>query len=100
MRRCSQRRLRELDDRADRELERLITKRHDPRDGDALLEPSYAESVRRFNARQQEALREQWRAFHRDMSRLHSQLADEHASKAAKLEEETSTKQNGKVTYG
>ena len=34
-----------LDARADRELDRLITKRYDPRDGDALVEPSYAESV-------------------------------------------------------
>ena len=40
-----------MDDRADRELENLLTKRHDPRDGDALLGPSYAESVRRYNAR-------------------------------------------------
>jgi hypothetical protein len=34
-----------LDDRAGRELERLITKRHGPRDGDALLEPSYARAL-------------------------------------------------------
>jgi hypothetical protein len=35
-----------LDARAGRELERLIIKRHDPRDGEALLEPTCAESVR------------------------------------------------------
>ncbi len=79
----------DVNERADIELTRLIEKRHVPDDGAVLLEPSYLESVRRFNRRQQEALREQWRAFHRDMCRLHSQLADEHASKAAKLEEGT-----------
>jgi hypothetical protein len=54
-----------LDDRADLELGRLITKRHDPRDGDALLEPTYAESVRRYNTRVQAELREQWAEYHR-----------------------------------
>lgn len=40
-----------MDDRAHRELDRLITKRFNPHDGNTLLEPSYAESVRRYNAR-------------------------------------------------
>ena len=51
-------------ERADIELSRLIEKRHDPRDGDALLEPTYAASVRRFNARRQEEMRAAWAAFH------------------------------------
>ena len=54
-----------LDDRADRELDRLITKRHDPRDGGALLEPSYAESVRRYNARRREELDLERYEYHR-----------------------------------
>jgi hypothetical protein len=58
---CSPRRRKEpesLDDRTDIELDRLITKRYDPRDGDALLELSYAESIRRYNGKLQAALRE------------------------------------------
>ena len=81
------RRLRELDDRADIELEKLITKRHDPRDGDALLEPTYAESVRRFNARQEEN-RSEWGNFHEKMAQLHAWLSEEHAQKAKLCEDE------------
>ena len=61
-----------MDDRAGRELEKLITKRHDPRDGDALLEPSYAESVRRYNARREEENRSEWGNFHLKMAQLHA----------------------------
>jgi hypothetical protein len=77
-----------LDDRADGELERLITKRQDPRDGDALLEPTYAESVRRYNARREEEHRSEWGNFHAKMSRLHRWLATEHDRKAAQLVED------------
>jgi hypothetical protein len=77
-----------LDDRADRELERLITKRHDPRDGEALLEPTYADTVRRYNARREEEHRSEWGNFHERMSKLHAWLSEEHAAKAAKLYEE------------
>ena len=73
------RRLRELDNRADRELDRLIIKRHDQCDGDALLEPSYAESVRRYNAQHEEKNRSEWGNFHEKMSRLHAWLSEEHA---------------------
>jgi hypothetical protein len=81
-----------LDDRADRELEKLITKRHDPRDGDALLEPSYAESARRYNARREEENRSEWGNFHEKMSQLHSWLSEEHAAKAQRLCEERAPK--------
>ncbi len=74
-----------MDDRADIELDRLITKRHDPRDGDTLLEPTYAESVRRYNARRQEENRSEWGSFHEKMSRLHAWLSEEHAQKARLL---------------
>ena len=76
-----------MDDRADRELDRLITKRYDSCDGDALLEPSYAESVRRYNARQEEH-RSEWGNFHAKMSQLHRWLADEHERQAARLVED------------
>jgi hypothetical protein len=71
-----------LEDRADRELEKLITKRHDSRDGDALLEPSYAESVCRYNARREEEARSEWGNFHEKMAQLHAWLSEEHAQKA------------------
>ncbi len=76
-------------ERADIELDRLITKRHDHRDGDALLEPSYQESVRRYNARIQAALREEWCEYHREQAaRLRANLealAAEHEARAAQL---------------
>ena len=77
-----------MDDRVDRELERLIVKRHDPRDGDALLEPTYAESVRRYNARREEEHRSDWSNFHLKMSRLHAWLSEEQAHKAQLLKGE------------
>ncbi len=77
-----------LDDRADCELEKLITKRYDPRDGDVLLEPTYAESVRRYNARRAEEHRSEWGNFHLKMSRLHAWLSEEHAQKAQLLKGE------------
>ena len=77
-----------LDARADRELDRLITKRYDPRDGDALVEPSYAESVRRYNARRQQENHSEWGNFHEKMSRLHAWLSEEHAHKAQLLKED------------
>jgi hypothetical protein len=77
-----------LDDRADHELDRLMTKRHDPCDGDALLEPSYAESVRRYNTRREEEHRSQWGNFHLKMAHLHVWLSEEHAHKAQLLKGE------------
>ena len=77
-----------MDDRADRELDRLITKRHDRRDGDALLEPSYAASVRRFNAKLREENLSQWTNYYEKMSRLHALLAEENAKKAQALKGE------------
>ena len=78
-----------MDDRADRELEKLITKRYDPRDGDALLEPSYAASVRRYNARREEENRRAWAAFHESQAErlranLEALIAD-HVAAAEKL---------------
>jgi hypothetical protein len=67
------------------ELDRLITKRHDPRDSDALLEPSYAESVRHYNARREEEHRSEWGNFHEKMARLHAWLSEEHRAKAQRL---------------
>jgi hypothetical protein len=73
-------------ERADVELGRLMTKRHDHRDGEALLEPSYAESVRRYNAERTAFHREKWIAHYRNMERLHRNLAAEHLARAERLE--------------
>jgi hypothetical protein len=78
----------DVSERADVELNRLLTKHHDPRDGVALLEPTYAESVRRYNASRTAIHREKWIAHYRNMERLHRNLAAEHAEKAARLYEE------------
>lgn len=72
----------------EKDLDRLIEKRHDPRDGDALLEPTYAESVRRFNARREEECRSEWAIFHEKMAHLHAWLSEEHAQKAELLKGE------------
>jgi hypothetical protein len=80
---------RSLDDRADIELDRLITKRYDPHDGDGLLEPTYAESVRRYNGRRQEEMRAAWAAFHESQAERHrrtlEQLIADHERRAEEL---------------
>jgi len=75
-------------ERADIELDRLITKRYDPRDGEALLEPTCADTVMRHDARRQEENRSERGSFHEKMAQLHAWLNQEHAAKAAKLYEE------------
>ena len=81
-----------MDDRADRELEKLITRRFGPRDGDALLEPTYAESVRRYNRQREEENRSEWGNFHEKMAELHAWLSEEHAHKAKLCEAENEQK--------
>jgi hypothetical protein len=75
----------DVSERADVELGRLMTKRHDHRDGEALLEPTYQESVRHYNARRTAFHREQWIEFYRQMEQLHRNLAAEHQRKAEEL---------------
>jgi hypothetical protein len=76
-------------ERADIELNGLITKRHDPRDGDTLLEPSYAESARRYNRRREEENRQAWAEYHRQQAqRFRTLLAGHiarHEERALKL---------------
>jgi hypothetical protein len=50
-----------------------------------LLEPSYLESVRRYNARRTAHHRELWIWHYRQMERLHRNLAAEHQRKADAL---------------
>ena len=82
----------DVNERADGELTRLIEKRHNPRDGDALLEPTYAASVRRYNARREEENRHAWAAFHEGQAERHrrllEQLIADHEERALRLLEE------------
>ncbi len=76
-------------ERADIELNKLITKRHDPRDGDALLEPTYAESARRYNRRREEENRQAWAEYHRQQAQrfrtLLAGLVARHEERALQL---------------
>jgi hypothetical protein len=68
------------------DLERLIERRAskgevDPDTAEALWQIS----VRRYHERGEAEMRQRWVDFHRDMHRLHSNLADEHAQKAEVL---------------
>ncbi len=65
--------------------ERILTRRSDPGPDPDLLEPTYAESVRQYNARRTAFHREQWISFYRQMEQLHRTLAAEHQRKANAL---------------
>ncbi len=60
-------------DTVDADLDRLVSKRasQDRRPDPDELEPSYADSVRRFNARRRGVNREAWVNFHRDQAARH-----------------------------
>jgi hypothetical protein len=76
-------------ERADIELNKLITKRFDPHDGDALLEPGYIESVKHYNERRQEENRQAWAEYHRQQAQrfrtLLAGLIARHEERALKL---------------
>jgi hypothetical protein len=75
-------------ERADIELNKLITKRFDPHDG-ALLEPTYAESTRRYNRRREEENRQAWAEYHYQQAQrfrtLLTGLVARHEERALKL---------------
>ena len=74
---------------AEREMDRLIERRHDPRDGAEMLDPGYAGSARRYDARRREENREAWRSFHllqaARIERTAASLAEGHRRKAEEL---------------
>ena len=71
------------DEAVEAELTRLVEKRspNGHQDPDEL-EPTYAESVRRYHERATAERRAQWIDFHRHMAQLHAWLSEEHAQKA------------------
>lgn len=76
-----------MTDVVDHELEKLVIRRagSDRRPCPDSLEPSYADSVRRHNAKIRRENRGLWREHHQTMYRAHSRLASEHAEKAEAL---------------
>jgi hypothetical protein len=80
----------------DGELDRLITRRADRRPCPDALEPSYRESVRRFNAAREAERSEAWSLYHREQAgRLRRTLEDlitRHETRAARLCESEPTK--------
>ncbi len=79
-------------DTVDADLDRLISRRAstDHRTSADELEPSYLESVRRFNARVRAENRAAWSEYHRDQAqRLRRNLEDlitRHEAEAARLQ--------------
>jgi hypothetical protein len=82
----------------DADLDRLISRRAstDRRPDPDALEPSYRESVRRFNAAREAERREAWSLYHREQAgRLRRTLEDliaNHETRAARLCESEPTK--------
>lgn len=67
----------------DRLIERRAARTPDPDE----LEPSYAESVRRYHARRRDAARWEWVRYFEHMARCHARLSEEHAARAEALME-------------
>jgi hypothetical protein len=62
-----------------------------------LAEPTYAESVRRYHANQEQEMRARWYDFHSAMAELHARLAAEHEEKAEKLLMNENRQQGGRA---
>ncbi len=75
----------------DTELDRLISRRasQDRRQDPDELEPSYAESVRRYNAARSKERRAEWYAYHADQAerlrRTLGRLIEHHEARAQQL---------------
>jgi hypothetical protein len=80
------------------DLDRLIEKRHDQRvlsEGERAAEELWAESVRRYNARQDADHRLAWFEYEMRLYRIHSGLAAEHLARAEKLDASEAGHENG-----
>lgn len=77
-------------DVAERELDRMIERRADREPDHDELEPTYAESVRRFNTRRRAVNREAWVNYHLDQAGRHrvvlEDLITRHEAEAARLQ--------------
>lgn len=70
---------------ADRELERMIERRAPTESDPDEMEPSYAESVRRFNARRREENRALWSEYFDHLASSLRARADEYEQRAEQL---------------
>jgi hypothetical protein len=71
------------------DLDRLIERRDTERrksKGERVAEELWAESVRRYNARQETAHRAAWHEYEMRLYRIHAGLAAEHLARAERLE--------------
>jgi hypothetical protein len=68
------------------QLTALVEKRHIVlADTDEQYDPTYQDSVQRFNEAAQAELAQRWYTYHRNICELHTRLADKHAAKAERF---------------
>ena len=84
------------DEATEKELDRLITCRHDARvssEGERQAEEMWQESVKRYEEKRRQVARLEWRAFHCGQAERHratlQALIEHHEEQAAKLMEAT-----------
>jgi hypothetical protein len=75
-------------DLATEQLHRLIERRAGKEPDPDELEPSYAESVRRYHARLRDQNRWAWIRYYEGLARCHTRLAEEHEARVRQLLEE------------
>lgn len=76
-------------ERVERDLDRLIERRHEQRvsdEGELAAEQLWQESVRRYNRERGEEHRTAWLEYEMRLYRIHSGLASEHLRRAEELE--------------
>jgi hypothetical protein len=81
------------DEAAETQIETFIARRHEMRvnsEGERQAEELYAESVKRFNAKRDQARRAEWATFHRQQAERHratlTDLIQHHETTAERLE--------------
>jgi hypothetical protein len=76
----------EHSERVERDLDRLVERQAEKNGAEREREALWAESVRRYRARQQQDHRLAWYEYEMRLYRIHSGLASEHLRRAEKLE--------------
>jgi hypothetical protein len=72
-------------DVAEASLDRLVEQRSQEIEAQERIERAWAQTAMQHNLRAQAERRRLWIDFHRDLERLHTRLASEHAAKATAL---------------
>lgn len=79
----------EAGERVEKDLDAMIRRADERRrltEGERLEEDLWAESVRRYNAKRERDLKEEWCEHYRRMRGVHWSLGDEYDAKLKKLE--------------